>query len=47
MNNVSEIFVEREKIHGCKPEVSQTLVGTSALVQPDLKIEIKCIAYVD
>jgi enamine deaminase RidA (YjgF/YER057c/UK114 family) len=47
MNNVSEIFAEREKIYGCKPEVSQTLVGTSALVQPDLKIEIKCIAYVD
>ena len=47
MNNVSEIFAEREKIYGCKPEVSQTLVGTSALVQQDLKIEIKCIAYVD
>ena len=47
MKNVSEIFAEREKIYGCKPEVSQTLVGTSALVQPDLKIEIKCIAYVD
>ena len=47
MINVSEIFAEREKIYGCKPEVSQTLVGTSALVQPDLKIEIKCIAYVD
>jgi len=47
MQNVSEIFSEREKIYGCKPEVSQTLVGTSALVQPNLKIEIKCIAYVD
>ena len=47
MNNVGDIFAEREKIYGCKPEVSQTLVGTSALVQPNLKIEIKCIAYVD
>ena len=47
MNNVGEIFAERERIYGCKPEVSQTLVGTSALVQPNLKIEIKCIAYVD
>ena len=47
MQNVSEIFSEREKIYGCKPEVSQTLVGTSALVQPNLKIEIKCIAYID
>ena len=47
MQNVSEIFSEREKIYGCKPEVSQTLVGISALVQPNLKIEIKCIAYID
>ena len=47
MENVSEIFLEREKIYGCKPEVSQTLIGTSALVAPNLKIEIKCIAYLD
>ena len=47
MNNVGDIFAERERIYGCKPEVSQTLVGISALVQPNLKIEIKCIAYVD
>ena len=45
MENVSEIFAEREKIYGCKPEVSQTLIGVSALVQPNLKIEIKCIAH--
>ena len=47
MQNVTEIFSEREKIYGCKPEVSQTLIGTNALVQPNLKIEIKCIAYID
>ena len=47
MENVTEIFSEREKIYGCKPEVSQTLVGVSALVQPNLKIETKCIAYID
>ena len=47
MKNVTEIFSEREKIYGCKPEVSQTLVGIGALVQPNLKIEIKCIAYID
>ena len=41
MENVDEIFSAREKIYGCKPEVSQTLVGTSALVSPDCKIEIK------
>ena len=45
MANVDEIFPAREKIYGCKPEVSQTLVGTTALVLPDCKIEIKCIAF--
>ena len=45
MENVSEIFAEREKIYGRKPEVSQTLIGVNALVQPNLKIEIKCIAH--
>ena len=45
MKNVDEIFAAREKIYGRKPEVSQTLVGTTALVSPDYKIEIKCIAY--
>lgn len=44
MENVGEIFLARERIYGCKPEVSQTLVGTTALVSPDYKIEIKCIA---
>ena len=47
MENVSEIFAEREKIYGCKPEVSQTLIGVNALVQPNLKIEIKCIAHIE
>ena len=44
MENVDEIFSTREKIYGCKPEVSQTLIGTTAQVLPDYKIEIKCIA---
>jgi|TARA_B110000263_G_scaffold205837_1_gene186597 enamine deaminase RidA (YjgF/YER057c/UK114 family) len=44
MDNVSEIFQARERIYGCKPEVSQTLIGTTALVSPGYKIEIKCIA---
>ena len=47
MENVSEIFNERENVYGCKPEVSQTLVGISALVQPQYKLEIKVIAYID
>ena len=44
MDNVDEIFTARERIYGCKPEVSQTLVGTPALVSAVYKIEIKCIA---
>ena len=47
MENISEIFDEREKIYGRKPEVSQTLIGVNALVQPNLKIEIKCIAHIE
>ncbi len=47
MTNVEDIFSSREKIYGCKPEVSQTLVGVSALVDAKYKIEIKCIAYLD
>ena len=47
MGNESEIFAEREKIYGCKPEVSQTLIGVNALAEPNLKIEIKCIAHIE
>jgi len=47
MENVSDIFDERENIYGCKPEVSQTLIGISALVQPQYKLEIKVIAYIE
>ena len=46
MDNADEIFQARELIYGCKPEVSQTLIGTTALVSPDYKIEIKCIASI-
>ena len=45
MANVSEIFSAREIAYGGKPEVSQTLVGTSALVDPIFKVEIKIIAH--
>ena len=47
MTSVGKIFDSREKIYGCKPEVSQTLIGVSALVDPKYKIEIKCIAYLE
>ena len=42
---VTDIFALREEIFGRKPEVSQTLVGVAALVDPKLKVEIKCIAH--
>ena len=47
MTNVSKIFDSRKKIYKCKPEVSQTLIGVSALVDPKYKIEIKCIAFLE
>ena len=47
MADVGDIFSSRENIYGCKPEVSQTLVGVTTLVDPKYKIEIKCIAYFD
>ena len=47
MENVSEIFAEREKIYGCKRDVSQTWMGVNALGETNLKIEIKCIAHIE
>ena len=46
MQQVGDLFSAREAVYGRKPEVSQTLVGVTALVDPALKIEIKCIARV-
>tara|TARA_A100001015_G_scaffold321659_1_gene453793 strand:- start:4252 stop:4641 length:390 start_codon:yes stop_codon:yes gene_type:complete len=46
MQQVGDLFSARETVYGCEPEVSQTLVGVTALVDPALKIEIKCIARV-
>ncbi|PLW67641.1 Rid family hydrolase [Pseudohalioglobus lutimaris] len=45
LGNVEEIYAAREKAYGGKPEVCQTVVQVVALVQPELKIEIKCIAH--
>lgn len=45
MENVEAVYGERESAYGCMPEVSQTVVQVSGLVQPELKIEIKCIAH--
>lgn len=45
MDNLESVYGERESAYGDKPEVSQTVVQVVALVQPELKIEIKCIAH--
>ena len=44
MRQVPVIFETREAAYGKKPEVAQTLIGVSALVDPGLKVEIKIIA---
>ena len=46
MSQVQEIFDARASAYGQRPEVAQTLVGVSALVDPAFKIEIKCTAHV-
>ena len=45
MKNVGSVFAARESAYGQPPEVCQTLIGVSALVDPALKIEIKCVAH--
>ncbi len=44
MTQVEALFSERHLIYGKAPEVAQTLVQVGALVDPALKIEIKCVA---
>jgi enamine deaminase RidA (YjgF/YER057c/UK114 family) len=45
MKNIDKVFQVRELAYGEPPETSQTLIGISALVDPRLKIEIKCVAH--
>jgi len=45
MSNISGVYGARAKAYGRPPEVSQTVVQVVSLVQPELKIEIKCIAH--
>lgn len=45
MGSIEEVYGAREAAYGGTPEVSQTVVQVVALVQPELKIEIKCIAH--
>ncbi len=46
MAQVQEVFGARAAAYGGRPDVTQTLVGVSALVDPAFKIEIKCTAHV-
>ena len=43
--NIEDVYGAREAAYGGIPEVCQTVVQVVALVQPELKIEIKCIAH--
>jgi len=47
MAQVEALFSARHAISGKAPEVSQTRVQVGALVDPALKIEIKCVAMLD
>ncbi len=44
--NLEAIFGARAEAYGERPEVTQTLLGVAGLLLPELKVEIKCIAYV-
>ncbi len=45
MANVEDVYGAREAAYGGTAEVCQTVVQVVALVQPELRIEIKCIAH--
>ena len=45
MANMEGVYGARAKAYGGMPEVCQTLVQVVALVMPELKIEIKCVAH--
>ena len=44
-SNIEDVYGTREAAYGGTPEVCQTVVQVVALVQPELRIEIKCIAH--
>lgn len=45
MANAETVFAARAEAYGGVPQVCQTLVQVSALVLPQLKLEVKCIAH--
>ena len=44
-DQLEAIFGARAEAYGGMPEVTQTLIGVAALLLPELKLEIKCIAH--
>ena len=44
-DQLEAIFGARAEAYGGIPEVTQTLIGVAALLLPELKLEIKCIAH--
>lgn len=45
MDQLDAVYGRRQQAYGKPPEVVQTVVQVSALLLPELKIEIKCIAH--
>lgn len=45
LENIEAVYAAREAAYGSRPDLCQTLVQVSGLVEPALKIEIKCIAH--
>lgn len=43
-SQVEAVYAKRQQAYGKTPEVCQTLVEVRALLLPQLKIEIKCVA---
>jgi 2-iminobutanoate/2-iminopropanoate deaminase len=44
--NARAVFTARAVAFGRPPDTAQTLIGVSALFQPDLMIEIQCVARI-
>lgn len=45
MSQAKAIFAERARAYGGEAAACQTLIGVSALVLPELQLEIKCVAH--
>ena len=46
MANTEDVYSAREETYGINPAVCQTIVQVTGLALPELKIEIKCVAYI-